>query len=152
MGEFVIQVFEPVRTQPSRARRARVFMLPGSEPASGSVRPKQPTSSPVASRGSHLWRCASLPYAWIGNMTRLPWTLPLDRTLGQCGVADGAVLTLTEIRSQAMAPPKPAEVEALVTLREQHLELHKQDAQRVEQDRLDEVVLRQWIQAKRSRK
>jgi hypothetical protein len=36
--------------------------------------------------------------------------LPLDRTLGQCGVADGAVLTLTEIRSQAMAPPKPAEV------------------------------------------
>jgi MinD-like ATPase involved in chromosome partitioning or flagellar assembly len=36
--------------------------------------------------------------------------LPLDRTLAQCGVADGAVLTLTEIRSQAMAPPKPAEV------------------------------------------
>ena len=36
--------------------------------------------------------------------------LPLDRTLGQCGVADGTVLTLTELRSQAMAPPKPAEV------------------------------------------
>jgi MinD-like ATPase involved in chromosome partitioning or flagellar assembly len=36
--------------------------------------------------------------------------LPLDRTLGQCGIADGAVLTLTELRSQAMAPPKPAEV------------------------------------------
>jgi hypothetical protein len=36
--------------------------------------------------------------------------LPLDRTLGDCGVADGAVLTLTEVRSQAMAPPKPAEV------------------------------------------
>ena len=36
--------------------------------------------------------------------------LPLDRTLGQCGVTDGAVLTLTEVRSQAMAPPKPAEV------------------------------------------
>ncbi len=31
--------------------------------------------------------------------------LPLDRTLGQCGVADGAVLTLTEIRSQAMGRP-----------------------------------------------
>jgi MinD-like ATPase involved in chromosome partitioning or flagellar assembly len=37
--------------------------------------------------------------------------LPLDRTLGECGIADGAVLTLTEVRSQAMAPPKPAEVE-----------------------------------------
>jgi MinD-like ATPase involved in chromosome partitioning or flagellar assembly len=36
--------------------------------------------------------------------------LPLDRTLAQCGVADGAVLTLTEVRSQAMAPPQPAQV------------------------------------------
>ena len=35
--------------------------------------------------------------------------LPLDRTLGQCGVADGAVLALTEVRPQAAAPPKPAE-------------------------------------------
>jgi MinD-like ATPase involved in chromosome partitioning or flagellar assembly len=37
--------------------------------------------------------------------------LPLDRTLAQCGVADGTVLTLTELRSRAMAPPKPAEVD-----------------------------------------
>ena len=37
--------------------------------------------------------------------------LPLDRTLAQCGVADGSVLALTELRSQAMAPPKPAEVD-----------------------------------------
>ena len=36
--------------------------------------------------------------------------LPLDRTLGQCGVADGTVLQLTELRSQAMAPPRPADV------------------------------------------
>jgi MinD-like ATPase involved in chromosome partitioning or flagellar assembly len=36
--------------------------------------------------------------------------LPLDRTLAQCGVSDGSVLTLTELRSQTMAPPKPAEV------------------------------------------
>jgi MinD-like ATPase involved in chromosome partitioning or flagellar assembly len=36
--------------------------------------------------------------------------LPLDRTLGQCGVADGEVLTLTELRSPAMAPPRPADV------------------------------------------
>jgi Mrp family chromosome partitioning ATPase len=35
--------------------------------------------------------------------------LPLDRTLAQCGVADGSVLALTEVRSQAMAPPSPAE-------------------------------------------
>jgi MinD-like ATPase involved in chromosome partitioning or flagellar assembly len=35
--------------------------------------------------------------------------LPLDRTLAQCGVADGTVLTLTEVRSSAMAPPSPAQ-------------------------------------------
>jgi MinD-like ATPase involved in chromosome partitioning or flagellar assembly len=35
--------------------------------------------------------------------------LPLDRTLAQCGVSDGSVLTLTELRSAAMAPPRPAE-------------------------------------------
>ena len=43
--------------------------------------------------------------------------LPLDRTLGQCGVADGTVLTLTELRSAAMAPPKPAEVDRTVEVR-----------------------------------
>jgi MinD-like ATPase involved in chromosome partitioning or flagellar assembly len=36
--------------------------------------------------------------------------LPLDRTLAQCGVADGTVLTLTEVRSREMAPPSPAQV------------------------------------------
>src|SRR3954447_20656838 len=40
--------------------------------------------------------------------------LPLDRTLGQCGIADGAVLSLTELRSAAMAPPKPAEVDRTI--------------------------------------
>ena len=38
---------------------ARVRMLPGSEPASGSVRPKQPTHSPVASLGRYFLRCSS---------------------------------------------------------------------------------------------
>ena len=40
--------------------------------------------------------------------------LPLDRTLGQCGIADGAVLSLTELRSAAMAPPRPAEVDRTI--------------------------------------
>jgi MinD-like ATPase involved in chromosome partitioning or flagellar assembly len=35
--------------------------------------------------------------------------LALDRSLAQSGVVDGTVLTLTEVRSQAMAPPSPAE-------------------------------------------
>ena len=36
-------------------------MLPGSEPESGSVSPKQPTASPLASRASQVRFCASLP-------------------------------------------------------------------------------------------
>jgi MinD-like ATPase involved in chromosome partitioning or flagellar assembly len=34
--------------------------------------------------------------------------LPLDRTLADCGVTDGDVLTLAEVRSAAQAPPRPA--------------------------------------------
>lgn len=36
----------------------------------GSVRPKQPTSSPLASPGRYFCFCASDPKAWIGCITR----------------------------------------------------------------------------------
>ena len=36
--------------------------------------------------------------------------LPLDRTLADCGIADGAVLTLTPLRSEQQAPPAPRSV------------------------------------------
>lgn len=36
--------------------------------------------------------------------------LPGDRTLAECGVTDGDVLTLTQVRSSAKAPPRPAVV------------------------------------------
>src|SRR6516164_2617912 len=42
---------------------ARLFIPPGSDPASGSVSPKQPTHSPLASFGRYFLRCASSPYA-----------------------------------------------------------------------------------------
>ena len=35
-------------------------------------------------------------------------TLPSDRTLEQCGIADGAVLVLTEVRPATDGPPKPS--------------------------------------------
>ncbi len=44
--------------------------------------------------------------------------LPSSSTLAECGVADGAVLTLTELRSQAMAPPRPAELRGPAARRE----------------------------------
>ena len=36
--------------------------------------------------------------------------LPLDRSLAACGIADGAVLTLTRLRSELQAPPVPRRV------------------------------------------
>ncbi len=50
-------------------------MLPGSEPAVGSVRPKQPITSPAAMRGSHSVFCSSEPCLWMALMAKEPWTL-----------------------------------------------------------------------------
>ena len=62
----MIHIFAPESLKPPATLRARVTMLPGSEPWLGSVRPKQPIHSPVASFGRYLRRCASVPYVKIG--------------------------------------------------------------------------------------
>ena len=49
-------------------------MPPGLEPKSGSVRPKQPISSPAAIPGSHCSRCSSLPQRWMANIASEPCT------------------------------------------------------------------------------
>ena len=57
-----IQRFEPVSDQPPSGVGVAVVRMPaGSDPASGSVRPKQPSASPVAIAGSQRSFCASLP-------------------------------------------------------------------------------------------
>ena len=61
IGELVIHILEPETLKPPGTVTARVFMPPGSEPWSGSVRPKQPTHSPVASLGRYFMRCSSVP-------------------------------------------------------------------------------------------
>ena len=67
---LVIHIFRPLSTQSSPDLDAEVRIDAGSEPASGSVRPKQPIASPAAIRGSHSVLCASL-------------TEPPDREHGQ---------------------------------------------------------------------
>ena len=74
IAPLVIHIFVPERTQPVPLGLALVFMLPGSEPWSGSVRPKQPSASPVAILGSHSSFCSSEPYRQIGYMASEPWT------------------------------------------------------------------------------
>ena len=58
---LVIHILEPLITQSPPSLRAWVFMLAGSEPPCGSVRPKQPITLPAAMSGSQRWRCSSLP-------------------------------------------------------------------------------------------
>ena len=53
---------------------------PGSDPASGSVRPKQPTTSPVCIGGSQRSFCSSDPHFQIGNIASDPCTDTALRT------------------------------------------------------------------------
>ena len=60
-GALVIHRLVPETTNSSPSRTAVVVSDDGSEPASGSVRAKLATTSPLASRGSHSRRCSSVP-------------------------------------------------------------------------------------------
>ena len=77
---FVIHIFWPCRIQSSPSRRARVRIEPGSEPESGSVRPKQPIASPAAIRGSHSCFCSSEPQRQIAYIASEPCTDTSERT------------------------------------------------------------------------
>ena len=76
---LVIHNLRPLSTQSEPSRRARVFMAPGSDPTSGSVRPKQPSSSPAAMPGSHRCFCSSEPKLQMANIASDPCTETMDR-------------------------------------------------------------------------
>src|SRR5690625_7641238 len=63
MLPLVIHIFAPLMIQSSPSRRARVFMLDGSEPPCDSVSPKQPMTSPAAILGNQRCFCSSEPKA-----------------------------------------------------------------------------------------
>ncbi len=77
---FVIHIFAPLRIQSEPSRRACVRIEPGSEPASGSVRPKQPMTSPECIGGSQRSFCSSDPNFQIGNIASEPCTETALRT------------------------------------------------------------------------
>ena len=74
MEPFVIHIFEPLRIQSEPSRRAVVRIAPGSEPASGSVSPKQPIASPACIAGSQRCFCSSVPQRQIANIASEPCT------------------------------------------------------------------------------
>jgi hypothetical protein len=71
---LVIHILEPLMIQSEPSRRAWVRIEDGSEPESGSVRPKHPITSPEAIRGSHSCFCSSEPNFQIGNIASDPCT------------------------------------------------------------------------------
>ncbi len=77
---LVMNTFRPVSSQSSPSRSALVASDPASEPVSGSVSPKQPTSSPEHSPGSHRRRCSSVPCLEIVLPTRPSETEMMPRT------------------------------------------------------------------------
>src|SRR5258706_3393433 len=61
-GALLIHIFEPLRITWSPLSLKLDSMPDGLEPKSGSVNPKHPIHSPVASFGKYFLRCPSLPY------------------------------------------------------------------------------------------
>ena len=80
MVPFVIHIFAPLRIQSEPSRRACVRIEPGSEPASGSVSPKQPMTSPECIGGNQRSFCSSDPNFQTGNIASEPWTETALRT------------------------------------------------------------------------
>ena len=76
---LVIHIFEPLSTQLSPERLARVRIAAGFEPASGSVRPKQPSVVPSAMPGSQRSFCSSEPHFQIANIASEPCTEQNER-------------------------------------------------------------------------
>src|ERR1700757_5017824 len=76
---LVIHILRPLRIQSDPSRRARVVIDAGSDPASGSGRPKQPSSSPAALPGNPCCFCSSEPNSQIANIASEPCTDTIDR-------------------------------------------------------------------------
>jgi hypothetical protein len=70
----VIHIFAPFRIQSEPSCFARVRIEAGSEPASGSVRPKQPIASPACIAGSQRCFCSSEPQRQIEYIASEPCT------------------------------------------------------------------------------
>ena len=63
---FVMNIFAPLTIHSPSRSSAVVRVLPASEPAPGSVRPKAASLRPEARSGSHSRFCSSLPKRKIG--------------------------------------------------------------------------------------
>src|SRR5436305_1389741 len=78
---LLIQTFCPFNTQSLPTCLALVAILPASEPALGSVRPKQPIALPLHRLGRYFCFCSSVPHFKMVNSTSDICTESVVRTL-----------------------------------------------------------------------
>ena len=71
---LVMKIFEPLMTYSSPSRIAVVRMPATSEPAPGSVIPRQPIRSPLIPGTRKRCFCSSVPSRWTGGRTMSVWT------------------------------------------------------------------------------
>ena len=77
-----MKTFRPlIRQPPPGSASALARRSAGLDPWSGSVSPKQPSTSPVAIRGSHCCFCSSVPHRSIEPATSPRCTDMIERTL-----------------------------------------------------------------------
>src|SRR6266576_1726716 len=83
-----MKVFEPLMMNSSPSRTARVLIEATSEPASGSVMPRQRIFSPVIAGTAQSCFCCSVPNARIGGIamsvcTAMPIAHPPEHRVGE---------------------------------------------------------------------
>ena len=78
--ELVMNCFAPSITHSPSSSRARVRVLPASDPASGSVRPNAASLRPAHSSGSHSSFCSRVPQRWIGIVPSDVWDATVMQT------------------------------------------------------------------------
>ena len=75
VGALVMKRFSPSMIQSSPSRTAAVRRPAGLEPAPGSVRAKEATTSPAAIRSSHCAFCSSVP-KFTRTLPAMPLLVP----------------------------------------------------------------------------
>src|SRR5947209_16279165 len=100
---FEIHVFRPRSTHESPSRFALVRILVASLPTSGSVRPKQPMTSPLQSKGSQRCFCSSVPNLRMVISTSEIWTESVVRT-DESARPTSSVTSACETKSSPMPP------------------------------------------------
>ena len=100
---FVMNTLVPFSTYPVPLRRAVAWSEAASEPEAGSVSAKAPSSSPLASRGSQCFFCASSPNRRIGSVPTLVWTSTMTAVEAQAWASSS--MQIAKASASRPAPP-----------------------------------------------